>query len=316
VSPRQAGLLVLLAAIWGASYLFIKVGLRTLSAGMVVEGRCALAGLLLLGLVLARGEPGRAALAREWRRPWTGLAFGVLAVGLPFILITVGELAVSSSLAAILVAPSPLVVALLARWVDRSERVSRRGAIGLLVGFAGVALAVGGGTVHSVSGIFGALAVVAAAVSYGAAALFAKGAYAGVPPEVTTLVSMVVACLVALPLALATLPTEVPSAASIGSVVALGVVGTAIAFVVYYRLIGEVGAGKAALVTYLAPGVAIVYGALILGEAVRPLAVVGLAMILLGVSMAARARRPRAGPPPGGDGARRAPAPAGASPGA
>jgi drug/metabolite transporter (DMT)-like permease len=95
--------------------------------------------------------------------------------------------------------------------------------------------------------------------------------------------------------------------------VALGIVGTAIAFVVYYRLIGEVGAGKAALVTYLAPGVAIVYGALILGETVRPLAVVGLAMILVGVAMAARGRRPRPGPPPDDDAARRAPAPAGAS---
>ena len=294
MSARHTGLLAALAAIWGGSYLLIKYALEDLSAPMIVWSRVAVAGLVLL--VALRATGGREAVSgvgRELReRPLTALLLGVLAIALPFMLITVGELEVPSGLTAVLISPAALFVALFAPWIDPSERIDRRQGAGLVLGLAGVALVVGVESVSSAGQLLGALAMLAAAACYALSGFVVKGRYGHLAAMQTSLVSITVASVVTLPFAVATLPGSVPGVRAIAAVLALGAVGTALAFVIFYKLINEVGAGKASLVAYLAPGVALVYGALLLDEPITVAAVAGLVLILGGVALAARRKLP------------------------
>src|SRR3954463_7286988 len=145
MSPRHAGLLASLAAIWGGSYLLIKYALEDLSAPMIVWGRVAVAALVLLAALRVTGGPESVrAVGSELRsRPRNAVLLGVLAIALPFMLITVGELEVPSGLTAVLISPAALFVALFAPRIDPSERIDRRQGVGLVLGLAGVALVVG-----------------------------------------------------------------------------------------------------------------------------------------------------------------------------
>lgn len=290
MAPRHIGLLAALSAIWGGSYLLIKYALEDLSAPMIVWARVGIAGLVLLAVLLVRGGAGD--VARELReRPGSALLLGTVAIALPFMLITLGEHTVPSGLTAVLISPAALFVALLAPWIDVTERIDRRQAGGLFVGLAGVALVVGVESVSTLGEFLGALAMIGAAVSYALSGFVVKGRYGHLAAIQTSLVSITVATVITAPFALATLPGHVPGVRAALSVVALGAVGTALAFVIFYTLIAGVGAGKASLVSYLAPGVALVYGAVLLDEPITVAAVVGLAMILGGVALAARRRR-------------------------
>jgi drug/metabolite transporter (DMT)-like permease len=293
MSPRHIGLLAALSAIWGGSYLLIKYALEDLSAPMVVWSRVAIAGLVLLAALWITG--GRAAVGgvgRELRgRLRPALLLGVLAIALPFMLITVGELEVPSGLTAVLISPAALFVALFAPWLDVTERIDRRQAFGLALGLAGVALVVGVESVSSVGQLLGALAMLGAAACYALSGFVVKRAYGHLAAIQTSLVSITVASVLTFPFALATLPDSVPGVRASLAVLALGAVGTALAFVIFYELINAVGAGKASLVSYLAPGVALGYGALLLDEEITVAAVAGLALILGGVALAARRRR-------------------------
>ena len=293
MSPRQIGLLAALSAIWGGSYLLIKYALEDLSAPMIVWSRVAVAAVVLL--VLIRTTMGSGALrqvANELRaRPRSALLLGTLAVALPFTLITLGELEVPSGLTAVLISPASLFVALFAPWIDPSERIDRRQGVGMVLGLAGVALVVGVESVQTVGQLLGALAMVGAAASYGLSSFVVKRRYGHLAAMQTSLVSILVTTALTLPLALATLPSAMPGARAVLSVLVLGAVGTALAFVIFYKLINEVGAGRASLVSYLAPGVALFYGALLLDEAITPAAIAGLVMILGGVALAGRRRR-------------------------
>jgi drug/metabolite transporter (DMT)-like permease len=185
-----------------------------------------------------------------------------------------------------------------APFLDPSERIDRRQGVGMLIGLAGVALVVGVESVQTVGQLLGALAMLAAATCYALASFVVKRRYGHLASMQTSLVSITVAAVVTLPLALATLPAEAPGARAVLSVVALGAVGTALGFVIFYKLINEIGAGRASLVSYLAPGVALFYGALLLDEAITLAAVAGLVLILAGVALASRsARRARVIPP-------------------
>jgi drug/metabolite transporter (DMT)-like permease len=301
VSPRHAGLLGALAAIWGGSYLLIKYALEDLSAPMVVWGRAVIAALVLLAALRVTG--GRAAVTgvgRELReRPRTALVLGVLAVALPFMLITLGELEVPSGLTAVLISPASLFVAMFAPFIDPSERIDRRRGVGMLMGLGGVALVVGVESVQSLGEFLGALAMIGAAVCYALSSFVVKGRYGHLAAMQTSLVSIAVTSLVLAPVALATLPSSLPGLRASAAVLVLGAVGTALAFVIFYKLINEVGAGRASLVSYLAPGVALVYGALLLDEAITPAALAGLALILAGVYIASRRSvSPGVGKPP------------------
>ncbi|MGH2970439.1 MAG: DMT family transporter, partial [Solirubrobacteraceae bacterium] len=203
-------------------------------------------------------------------------------------------LEVPSGLTAVLISPASLFVAMFAPFLDVSERIDRRQGIGMLMGLGGVALVVGVESVQTLGQLLGALAMLGAAACYALSSFVVKKRYGHLAAMQTSLVSITVSSIVTLPVALATLPAELPGVRAVGSVVALGAVGTALAFVIFYKLINEAGAGKASLVSYLAPGVALFYGALLLDEAITMAAVLGLVLILAGVALASRSsRRPR-----------------------
>jgi drug/metabolite transporter (DMT)-like permease len=288
MTPRQIGLLAALSAIWGGSYLLIKYALEDLSAPVIVWARTAIAAVVLF---VALGAQSRAALADMRRRPGWAIVLGGVAVVLPFLLITFGELEVPSGLTAVLIAPAALFVALFAPFIDPSERVDRRQGFGMVIGLLGVALVVGVESIHSLGQFLGAMAMVAAAASYALSGFVVKGPYRALTSMQTPFVSLSVAAVVTLPVAAATFPSEAPGLRAIAAVVVLGAVGTALAFVIFYKLIAETGAGRASLVSYLAPGVALFYGAVFLDEAITVAAIAGLVLILGGVALASRPRR-------------------------
>jgi drug/metabolite transporter (DMT)-like permease len=292
---------LVLSAVWGASYLQIKIALDGFDASMVVFGRVAIAAALLYLAVLARDETGRA-FAYLRRYPGRVAIQGFLSITLPFLLISYGETQISSGLTGILVAPGPLFVALFAPFLDRSEKVDRRGGLGLLIGFAGVVLLVGVDTVHDPGEFLGSIAVLGAACSYALGAMYAKNRFADVPPLAVSLFACIAASLMVLIPALVTLPGSSPDVGEIAAVVSLGVFGTALAFVLYYSLIAETGAGRASLVGYMIPPAALVYGATLLDEKISAASIAGLVLILGGVALAGRQRvsdaEEGAAPPP------------------
>jgi drug/metabolite transporter (DMT)-like permease len=290
MAPRNAAQLAALSAIWGGSYLLIKYALEDLDAPVIVWARTAIAALVLLaalGPAAARG-----ALADLRRRPGSAALLGFFAIALPFSLITLGEHTVPSGLTAVLIAPASLFVAMFAPFLDPSESIDRRQAVGMLIGLAGVALVVGVESVHSTGQLLGALAMIGAAASYALSGFVVKGRYARLTSMQTSFVSILTASLMTLPFAVATAPSELPGLRASLAVLALGAVGTALAFVLFYRLMLDIGPARASLVSYLAPGVALFYGAVFLGEAITVAAVAGLVLILGGVAVASRRRQP------------------------
>lgn len=294
MTPRQLGLLGLLASLWGASYLLIKYALDDFSPAMIVFVRTALGAAVLYAIIRAQGGQARAALADLRRRPGAALLLGTLAITAPFLLISFGEREVPIGLTAVLIASAPLWVAIFAPALDRSETVAGRQAAGLIVGIAGVALLVGVESIGTLGQFLGALAMVGAAGFYALSSFIVKTTYKDVPALTTSFISVGTGCLLALPVAAATPPHHAPGLRSVLALLALGALGTAIAFVIFYRLIAEVGAGQAALVSYLVPPLSLAYGALLLDEHISLAAVGGLVLILAGVAMATR--RPQTAP--------------------
>ena len=288
MSPRHIGLLAALSAIWGGSYLLIKYALEDFSAPMIVWLRTAIAAVVLA--VVLRGAL-RGALADMRRRPGWAALLGFVAVALPFSLITFGEHEVPSGLTAVLISPAALFVALFAPFIDPSERIDRRQGVGMAIGLAGVAIVVGVESISTLAQFLGALAMVGAAACYALGGFVVKRRYGRLTSIQASFVSISAASLWTLPAAVGTAPTETPGLGAIAAVVALGVVATALAFVIFYTLIAEVGAGRASLVSYLAPGVALFYGAIFLDEAITVAAIAGLVLILGGVALASRPRR-------------------------
>ncbi|HET8756386.1 MAG TPA: DMT family transporter [Solirubrobacteraceae bacterium] len=288
MTPRQITLLSALAAIWGGSYLLIKFALEGFSAPMIVWGRTTLASLVLL--IALRGA-ARGAFADMRRRPGWALVLGTVSVVAPFLLITFGEHEVPSGLTAVLISPAALFVALFAPFIDPSERIDRRQALGLVIGLAGVAVVVGVESISTLGQFLGGMAMIGAAAFYALGGFVVKGRYGRLTSMQTSFVSLSIASLVTLPIAVATAPSETPGLGAVSALLALGAIGTALAFVIFYKLIAEVGAGRASLVSYLAPGVALFYGAVFRDEPITIAAVGGLVLILGGVALASRRSR-------------------------
>jgi drug/metabolite transporter (DMT)-like permease len=289
MAPRHIGLLAALSAVWGGSYLLIKYGLEDLEPAVIVWVRLALAAVVLYAIMRLRGggAEARAAHAELRARPWRAVLLGTVAIALPFNLITFGELEVPSGLTAVLIAPASLFVAAFAPLIDPSEKVPPSALGGMLLGLAGVALCVGVESVHSIWAFLGALAMVGAAACYALSSFVVKR-YKGLTSVTTSFISILVGVVLTLPAAIVTAPSALPGARATLAMLALGVIGTALAFVIFYKLIAEVGAGRASLVSYLAPGVALLYGAIFLDEEVTLAAIAGLALILGGVALASR----------------------------
>jgi drug/metabolite transporter (DMT)-like permease len=290
MSTRHATLLAALAAVWGGSYLLIKYALDGFSAAMIVSARSLIASAVLFAVLHSRGlVPATLRDIRE--RPKWAVVLALTAVTAPFLLITFGEHVVPSGLTAVLISPASLFVALLAPFILPSESIDRRQGAGMLLGLAGVALVVGVESVHSLKEFLGALAMIGAAFFYGLSGFVVKGRYGSLAAVQTSWISVTIAGLITLPIGIATTPGHTPGLGAIAAVVALGAAGTAIAFVIYYELINGIGPARAALVSYLAPGIALFYGAIFLDEKITVAAIGGLVLILGGVAIASRPKR-------------------------
>ena len=282
---RYAPMLFFLAAIWGASYLFIKVAVEDIEPAPMMAARTLLAAAVLLGYLAWRlgWATARADLRAAWRHC---LFLGVFNAALPFWLIAWGEKYIDSSLAAVLQASVPIFNALILLRVLPHERLSGVRVAGLAIGIAGVAVVTG---LHPEGGawaIAGALAVVCSSLSYASAGVYGQLAVSGTLGPVLATGSMLVGGLILLPFALFQLPDSTPSWEAISSLLALTLVGTALAQLVLFRMLALHGSARLSLVTYLMPGFAIVYGALILDEAISLATLGGLALILGGVALA------------------------------
>jgi drug/metabolite transporter (DMT)-like permease len=293
MAPRHIWLLAALSAVWGGSYLLIKYALDDLEPAVIVWVRLVLAAVVLYAVMRLRGggAEARAAGAELRARPWRALLLGTVAIALPFNLITFGELEVPSGLTAVLIAPASLFVAAFAPLIDPSEKVPASAAGGMVLGLCGVALLVGVESVHSLGAFLGALAMLGAAACYALSSFVVKR-YAGLTSVTVSFISILVGAVLTLPAAVATAPASLPGARATLAMLALGVIGTALAFVIFYKLIAEVGAGRASLVSYLAPGVALFYGAVLLDEQITAASIGGLALILGGVALASRRHGP------------------------
>ena len=292
MSRRQLLALLALSAIWGASFMFIKVGVRDFEPGALIFIRIGLGAATLVPVVLV--VVGAAESVRSVRGSLGALLVtGAVNSAIPFWLIAWAEQSIDSGLTAILQACAPLFTALLAWRFSRGQRVTGTRLIGLVIGFAGVALLVGlpGGAADPLAG----LAVVLSGLCYSAAALYVGDRLAGIPPLVASTGAMVAATVLTAPLGLAQLPSSMPGWKPTVSVVVLGIVGTAVAYIIYYTLIAGAGASRAILVTYLVPSLALLYGAILLDEPLTLVAVAGLALVLAGVALGTGAVRPAAG---------------------
>jgi drug/metabolite transporter (DMT)-like permease len=287
MSRRHLAMLFGLAALWGASFMFIKIGDRELKPITLVGFRMALGALTLVPIVLL--TVGARQTVRELRGAAGPLVVtGLLNSAIPIFAISWAETRLDSGLTAIIQASAPLFTALLALRFSQDQRVGGSRLAGLVVGFAGVALLVGG---RPSGQIVAALAVVFSALCYAAAGLYAGKRLRGVSPLVTALGTLTAATLATLPIGLFQLPSHMTSLKVTASVLTLGIAGTGLAYILYYGLISGAGASRAILITYLVPTFAVFYGAVLLGEPVTAAAVGGLALVLAGVGLGTGAVR-------------------------
>jgi drug/metabolite transporter (DMT)-like permease len=293
MNRRSTTLLLTLAAIWGASYLLIKIGGRDLSAPMVAFGRIAFGALVLVPIAARSGA------LRGLRGLWPVIvAVSIAQVAAPFLLIALGEEEISSSLAGILVASAPIFTALLAIFFDPEERSRGASLAGIFAGLAGLVLLLGLDVGDTTGEVLGGLAVVLAGLGYAIGGLLAKHRLASVKPLGVAAVVLAVSTALSLPAALATLPSETPGIGPVAAVATLGVIGTGIAFAIFYELIATVGPARTFLVTYLAPVFAVAYGVVLLDESFGAVTLAGLVLILGGSYFAAGGRLRRARPVP------------------
>jgi drug/metabolite transporter (DMT)-like permease len=277
-----------MSLIWGVPYLFIKIAVDGGVTPLVLAwSRVTMAAIVLLAL--ARRAGTLPAIRGRWR--WL-VAYAIAEISLPFPLIAAGEVHVASSLAAIIIAAVPLVGALLAMRFDDSERPTRTRAFGLLVGFSGVIVLVGVDVAGSGEELLGAGAILLAAVGYAIGPMVIKHRLAGLDPRAMMGASLAVASLVLAPGAALDLPHSPPTAGAVGAVVVLGLLCTALAFVIFTVLIREAGTSRATVITYVNPVVAVALGVLLLGERPGAGAVAGLLLILAGSWLSTDGRLP------------------------
>jgi drug/metabolite transporter (DMT)-like permease len=276
-----------MSLIWGIPYLFIKLAVDGgMPPALVAWGRVAIAAVVLLPIAWRLGA------LRGMRAHWrAAAAFGLVEIVVPFPLIAAGEQRISSSLAAILIATVPLVVALLAFRLDADERVSGSRLVGLVVGLVGVAVLLGIDVAGRTDELLGALMILVAAVGYAIGPFIVKRHFSAVHSLGPVTVALWVSAIALAPLAILSYRDAAPSAGAIGSVVVLGLVCSAAAFVVFFALIAEAGPGRATVITYVNPVIALLLGVLLIDETVGAATVAGLGLILGGSWLATRRER-------------------------
>jgi drug/metabolite transporter (DMT)-like permease len=266
------------SVVWGVPYFFIKVAVdEGVPPAFVAWSRVALGAAVLLPLAWRRGA--LAGLGGRWRAI---AAYTACEVAVPFLLIALGERYVSSSLAAILIASMPLMVALLSVWFSPDDRPTGRRLAGLLVGFGGVVALLGVDVAGRPGELLGALLILVATLGYATAPMIVNRRLADLDPLGPIAASLALAVVVLAPAVAVSPPVGWPSPAALGSLAVLGVVCTSLGLVLFFRLVVEAGPSRAAVITYVNPLVAVVLGVLILGERLGVMSVAGLLAILGG----------------------------------
>jgi drug/metabolite transporter (DMT)-like permease len=288
MSARAWAAFAAVSTLWGIPYMFIKIAVDDgVPPVFLAFVRLALGGAVLLALAWRAGKLD--GLRGRWR--WL-VVYGLLEMAVPFPLIATGEQHVASSLAAIIIAAVPLFIALLALRFDPDERATGTRLVGLCVGLAGVVALVGIDVVGRADELLGAGAILLAAFGYAVAPMIYKRTLADVDPRAAMGASLIVAATVLAPLAGVDRPSATPSATALISLVVLGLFCTAAAFVLVGALIAEVGPGRALVITYIAPVVAVALGVTVLGERPGAGAVAGLLLILAGSWLSTDGRIP------------------------
>lgn len=282
-------LLFLLAAMWGASYLFIKVAVEDIPPAAMTDLRVLSAGVLLTVYVSAR--MGRRRAFAELRAAWRPcLTLGVINAALPMGLVAWGETHIDSSVAGIAQSTVPIFTFLLgARFLPR-EHVGAARIAGVALGFVGVAVLAGFDAQGSWWAIAGTLAVVLSSLSYASGGVYGQLKIRHTPGPILAAGNMLAAAVVLLPFALADPPTEVPGAAALGGLAGLILVPTFLGQLLLFRILGLYGSRKLSIVTYLMPLFAITYGAVLLGEPITAAMLGGFGLILAGVALASGQR--------------------------
>jgi drug/metabolite transporter (DMT)-like permease len=264
------------SVLWGIPYLFISIAVdHGISPGFLAWSRVLLGALVLLPIVWRAGLLGSLREHRGWI-----LLYAVIEIAIPFPLIAFGEQHVSSSVAAILIAATPLIVAGLARLLDHDERVGGRRLAGLVIGFAGVAALVGVDIAGD--GVIGAIAILIAAVGYAAGPMTLQAKLSDVDPRAIMAGALAVAAVVLTPLAALAPPDAALESQAVLSILVLGIFCTAAAFVLFGALVLDIGASRALVITYIAPVVALIAGVVVLSESPGLGTLVGLPLILGG----------------------------------
>ena len=287
MSARAWWLFAAVSVLWGIPYLFIKLAVEDLSPVWVAFGRIVVAFAVLLPYAWHKGA--LRGLGRHWKPL---LVYSVIEICLPWPLIGFGEQRVSSGLTAILIAAVPLIVALMAVWVDHEERAEGARLAGLIVGFTGVIVLLGLDVAGRPGELLGALAILLAAVGYAAGPMMIKHRFGAIDPLGPVTASMGISALVLAPAAALSAPAAAPSAGALMSVVVLGLACSALGFLLFFALIHEVGPGRATVITFVNPVVAVALGIALLGEGLGPSAVAGLLLILAGSWLSTGGRMP------------------------
>jgi drug/metabolite transporter (DMT)-like permease len=294
LQPREAATLALLSAVWGGSFLFIKVAVDDIGPVLVAFGRLVLATATIGGWLLLRRGPAEVSRMLSGIPPGQAVAFAATGSALPFLLIAWAETDITSSLAGILNASTPLFTAVLVLCLRMPNQIRGWRSAGLLLGFAGVALVAGGDLSGSAPAI---AAMLAAALLYATSAVLARRWFAGVEAQAIALLQVSVGTVLSLPALVFARPDGAPSIDSVAALVALGAGGTGVAYLLYYALMSTAGPQHAVAVTYLVPLVAVVYGRVLLGERVSLSALTGMAVIIAGQVITATPARRRPAKP-------------------
>lgn len=278
-------LFLALGFMWGSSYLFIKVAIDSFETFTLITLRL-LVGAAFLWLVLrARRTP----LPRSRRIYGHLVVMAVVNIAIPFGLITWAEQSVDSALAAILNSTVPLMVIVIAPMFLPDEPIRVNGVVGLAIGFAGIVLLVSPGLVSATGDLAGSLALLGSSLSYAAGNVYNRRNVRGLPPLIPAVFQVTFALLIVGALALVLeRPWETarqPDLAGWFSVIWLGILGSGLAYLVYFRLLGSWGATRTALVAYVLPVVGIVLGFLVLGEPVDATLLLGTGLVIGGVAL-------------------------------
>ncbi len=271
-------LFISMSVIWGIPYLFIKIAVQELDPSVVVFARVGIAAAILLPVAVHRR------VLRPLRERWLVVAaLACVQIAGPFLLISFGEQHITSSLTSLLIAADPLLVVLFALRFDPSERANGLRLTGLLVGMVGVVVLLGLDVGGDEQRLLGAVLVLLAAAGYAASALLIKRpTIAALPTLGVVTIMCISATIVLLPLAVTRLPNKIPDLQVIVSLLVLGSICTALAYLLFFALVAEVGASRGTVITYVNPAVAVLLGVTLLGEPLDAAIIVGFLLIIVG----------------------------------